>query len=152
MRLNNRSLSEIDKHRTSTFAQWLLDVENGQIGIPDDSDPDNTSWVDIPDEYCIPNDDNGVPNLTNFIYDADTLHHPSAQKLQEKAIICLKNDTTDVINAKILSLLTTTTQTYLSYDDAIPYTHDGGEVELLYPKEYLKSFLCRLATTQTDSK
>ncbi|GJZ69211.1 DNA helicase [Tanacetum coccineum] len=81
MRLNNRSSSEIDKHRTTMFAQWLLDVGNGQIGMPDDSYPENTSWVDIPDEYCIPNDDNGIPNLINFIYDADTLHHPSAEKL-----------------------------------------------------------------------
>ncbi|GJR43766.1 DNA helicase [Tanacetum coccineum] len=139
MRLNNQILSEIDKHRTTTFARWLLDNGNGQIGIPDDSDPDNTSWVDIPDEHCIPNDDDGIPNLINFIYDADTLHHPSAVKLQEKPIVCPKNDTADIINNKILSLLTTTTRTYLSYDDAIPHTHDDGEIELLYPKEYLNS-------------
>nr|GEY46292.1 DNA helicase [Tanacetum cinerariifolium] len=139
MRMNNKSLSEIDKHRTTTVAQWLLDVGNGQIGITDDSDPDNTSWVDIPDEYCIPDDDNAVPNLINFIYDADTLCYSSAQKLQEKAIVCPKNDTADIINDKILSLLTTTTRTYLSHDDAIPHTHDGGEIELLYPKEYLNS-------------
>ncbi|GJT02293.1 DNA helicase [Tanacetum coccineum] len=139
MRLSNKNLSEVDKHRTAVFAQWLLDIGNGNIGIPDDSDQENTSWVDIPDEYCIPNDDNGLTNLINFIYDDDTLHHPSAQKLQEKAIICPKNDMTDVINNKILSLLTTTTRTYLSYDEAIPHGHDGGEVELLYPKEYLNS-------------
>ncbi|GJU84109.1 DNA helicase, partial [Tanacetum coccineum] len=139
MRLNNESLSEVDKDRTTTFAQWLLNIGNGQIGIPDDSDLDNTSWVDIPDEYCIPNDDNGIPNLINFIYDAETLHYPSAEKLQEKAIICPKNDTANMINNTILSLLTTTTRTYLSYDDAIPHTHDGGEIELLYPKEYLNS-------------
>ncbi|GJZ43803.1 DNA helicase [Tanacetum coccineum] len=139
MRLNNENLSEVDKHKRTTFAQWLLDIGDGQIGIPDDSDLDNTSWVDIPDEYCIPNDDNGIPNLINFIYDADTLHYPSVEKLQEKAIICPKNDTTDMINNTILSLLTTPTRTYLSYDDDIPHTHDGGEIELLYPKEYLNS-------------
>ncbi|GKB15919.1 DNA helicase [Tanacetum coccineum] len=139
MRLNNESLSEVDKDRTTTFVQWLLNIGNGQIGIPDDSDLDNTSWVDIPNEYCIPNDDNGIPNLINFIYDEETLRYPSAHKLQEKAIICPKNDTADMINNTILSLLTTTTRTYLSYDDAIPHTHDGGEIELLYPKEYLNS-------------
>ncbi|GJX23884.1 DNA helicase [Tanacetum coccineum] len=139
MRLNNNNLTEIEKQRRSTFAQWLLDIGNGQIGTPDDSDPDNTSWVDIPDEYCIPNDNDGLTSLINFIYDNDTLHHPSAEKLQEKAIICPKNDTADTINDKILSLLTTTTRTYLSYDEAIPHTHDGGEIELLYPKEYLNS-------------
>ncbi|GKC13529.1 DNA helicase [Tanacetum coccineum] len=139
MRLNNKNLSEVDNHRIAGFAQWLLYIGNGEIGIPDDSDSENTSWVNIPDEYCIPNDDNGITNLINFIYDYDTLQYSSAQKLQEKAIICPKNDMADVINNKIMSLLTTTTRTYLSYDEAIPHGHDGGEVELLYPKEYLNS-------------
>ncbi|GJX98975.1 DNA helicase, partial [Tanacetum coccineum] len=139
MRLNNKNLSEVDNHRIAVFAQWLLDIGNGNIGIPDDSDQENTSWVNIPDEYCIPNDDNAITNLINFIYDYDTLQYSSAQKLQEKAIICPKNDMADVINNKIMSLLTTTTRTYLSYHEAILHGHDGGEVELLYPREYLNS-------------
>ncbi|GJZ46103.1 DNA helicase [Tanacetum coccineum] len=132
MLLDNENLSEINRHRTAVFAEWLLDIGNGKIGTLDDSDPENTSWIDIPNEYCIPNDENGITNLIDFIYDDDTLHYPSAQKFQEKAIICPKNNVADVINTKILSLLTTTTRTYLSYDD------DRG-VKLLYPKEYLNS-------------
>ncbi|GKA60376.1 DNA helicase [Tanacetum coccineum] len=139
MRLDNENLSEINRHRTAVFAEWLLDIGNIKIGTLDDSDPENTSWIDIPNEYCIPNDENGITNLIDFIYDDDTLHYPSAQKFQEKAIICPKNNVADVINTKILSLLTTTTRTYLSYDDAIPHGHDGGEVKLLYPKEYLNN-------------
>ncbi|GKF24149.1 hypothetical protein Tco_0076471, partial [Tanacetum coccineum] len=27
----------------------------------------------------------------------------------------------------------------ISYDDTVPHGHDGGEVELLYPKEYLNT-------------
>nr|GEU66750.1 helitron helicase-like domain-containing protein [Tanacetum cinerariifolium] len=87
--------------------------------------------VMLGDEYCIPNDDNAILNLINFIYDADTLRYPSAQKLQEKAIVCPKNDTAGIINDKILSLFTITTRTYLNHDDAIPHTHDGEEIELL---------------------
>ncbi|GKB33691.1 DNA helicase [Tanacetum coccineum] len=87
----------------SSFAQWLLDVRNGQIGTPDDSDPENTSW------------------------------------LQDNAIICPKNDMEDTINSKILSLLSTTTRVYISYDDVVPHGHDGGEIELLYPREYLNT-------------
>ncbi|GJT69723.1 DNA helicase [Tanacetum coccineum] len=123
----------------SSFAQWLLDIGNGQIGTPGDSDPENTSWIDIPDEYCIPNDDQGITQLIKFIYDDDTLQHPSAVKLQDKAIIYPKNDMADTINAKILSLLSTTTRVYISHGDVVPHGHDGGEVELLYPKEYLNT-------------
>ncbi|GJY75074.1 DNA helicase, partial [Tanacetum coccineum] len=130
MRLNNSNLQDIDRERVSIFAQWLLDIGNGNIGTPDDCDPENCSWVDIPEHYCIPDDGDGISNLINFIYDNETLHYPSAVKLQDKAIVCPKNDTTDIINNKILSLLPGRTYTYLSYDDAIPYGHDGEEVEL----------------------
>nr|GEW17398.1 DNA helicase [Tanacetum cinerariifolium] len=116
-----------------------LDVGNGNIGTPDESDPENSSWIHIPDQYRIPDDENEISNLINFIYDDETLRYPSAVKLQDKAIVCLTNDTADAINAKIMSLLSGTTHTYISYDDAIPHGHDGREVELLYPREYLNT-------------
>ncbi|GJV37849.1 DNA helicase [Tanacetum coccineum] len=49
MRLSNRTLHETDKEKVGTFANWLLDIGNGNIGAPDEVDPENTSWVDIPD-------------------------------------------------------------------------------------------------------
>ncbi|GKC81940.1 DNA helicase [Tanacetum coccineum] len=139
MRLNKQELPATDREKVTLFAQWLLDTRNGHIGTPDQSDPENTSWVDIPEEYCIPNDSHGISRLINFIYDDDTLYNPSAAKLHEKAIVCSKNDVADVINAKILSLLPGASRVYISYDDAIPHGHDGGEVEMLYPKEYLNT-------------
>ncbi|GKC87089.1 DNA helicase, partial [Tanacetum coccineum] len=104
MRLNNSNLQDIDRERVSIFAQWLLNVGNRNIGTPNDCDPENYSWVDIPEHYCIPEDRDGILNLIDFIYDNETLHYPSAVKLQDKAIVCPKNDTTDIINNKILSL------------------------------------------------
>ncbi|GJZ20343.1 DNA helicase [Tanacetum coccineum] len=139
MRLNNQSLQPADRENVTAFAQWLLDIRNGHIGTPDESDPENTTWIHIPKEYCIPNDDHRISTLINFIYDDDTLHNLSAIKLQEKAIVCSKNDVADAINAKILSLLLGKTRVYISYDDAIPHGHDGGEVEMLYPREYLNT-------------
>nr|GFA22128.1 DNA helicase [Tanacetum cinerariifolium] len=81
----------------------LIDEPNHLFG--DKSDPENTSWVDIPEEYYIPNNSHGISRLINFIYDDDTLYNLPAAKLQGKAIVCSKNDVADVINAKILSLL-----------------------------------------------
>nr|GEU96464.1 F-box domain-containing protein [Tanacetum cinerariifolium] len=133
------NLQDIDMKRVSIFAQWLLDIGNGKIGTPDECDPENCSWVDILEHYCIPDDGNGISNLINFIYDNETLRYPSAMKLQDKAIVCPMNDTTDIINNKILSLLPGRAYTYLSYDEAIPHGHDRGEVELFYPREYLNT-------------
>ncbi|GKF62362.1 DNA helicase, partial [Tanacetum coccineum] len=139
MRLTHGNLQEADREKVSTFAQWLLDTGDGLIGTPDELDPDSTSWVHIPDDYRIPDDENGMVNLIKFIYDDRTLQNPTPQELQEKVIISPKNETVDVVNDKVMSLLPGRTYVYLSYDDALPHGHDGGEVELLYPKEYLNS-------------
>nr|GFC18217.1 DNA helicase [Tanacetum cinerariifolium] len=101
----NHLFGATDREKVTSFAQWLLDIGNGHIGTPDKSDPENTSWVDIPEEYYIPNKSHGISRLINFIYDDDTLYNLPAAKLQGKAIVCSKNDVADVINAKILSLL-----------------------------------------------
>ncbi|GJU50580.1 DNA helicase [Tanacetum coccineum] len=116
-----------------------LDVGNGHIDMQDESDLENTSWINIPDDYCIPDDKNGISNLIKFIYDDETLHNPAAVKLQDKAIVCPKHNMADVINAKVLFMLLGRTHTYISFDDAIPHGYDGVEVELLYPKDYLSS-------------
>nr|GEZ53531.1 DNA helicase [Tanacetum cinerariifolium] len=85
------------------------------------------------------NDENDVTKLINFIYDEHTLLHPTAKDLQDKAFVCPKNDTADVINAKIMNMLLGHNTTYISNDEAMPYGHDGSEVELLYPTEYLNT-------------
>ncbi|GJZ29210.1 DNA helicase [Tanacetum coccineum] len=110
-RLSNDSMNEADREKVAMFAKWLLDIGDGHLGTPDELDPENTSWVDIPDDYRIPDDENGLVNLIKFIYDDHTLQHPTPR----------------------------TPHVYQSYDEALPHGHDGGEVELLYPREYLNT-------------
>ncbi|GKC54333.1 DNA helicase [Tanacetum coccineum] len=139
MRLADENMDETQKEKVSTFAKWLLDVGDGSIGIPDECDPDNTSWVEIPDIYRIPDDENSITNLIRFIYDDDTLQYPTPQKLQEKVIVCPKNEIVDIINAKVMSTIPGRAHIYTIYDEALPHGHDGGEIEMLYPKEYLNT-------------
>nr|GEU62923.1 DNA helicase [Tanacetum cinerariifolium] len=49
MRLTNGSMNEADREKVATFAKWLLDIGDGHLSTPD-VDPQNTSWVDIPDD------------------------------------------------------------------------------------------------------
>ncbi|GKB41884.1 DNA helicase [Tanacetum coccineum] len=39
------------------------DIENGHIGTPDEFDPEKTTWIDILEEYCIPNDNHGISTI-----------------------------------------------------------------------------------------
>ncbi|GKB53886.1 DNA helicase [Tanacetum coccineum] len=58
-----------EKEEVSTFANWLLNVGDGTVDVPDESDPDIVSWIEIPGKYRIPDDETGLTKLIHFIYD-----------------------------------------------------------------------------------
>ncbi|GJV17989.1 DNA helicase [Tanacetum coccineum] len=139
MRLLQPGKDETEQRLACSFASWLLDIGNGKIGEPAADDIQNSSWITVPQRYCIPDDNNGLSNLINFIYDKDTLQHPTAQELQHKAIVCPRNDTADIINTEILKMVDGNSIIYRSSDEAVPLGNDRGATELLYPMEYLNT-------------
>ncbi|GJQ92839.1 DNA helicase [Tanacetum coccineum] len=139
MRLHDRNMNETERQKVTTFAKWLLDIGDDHLGTSDEVDPENASWVDIPDDYRIPDDENGTLNLIRFIYDDNTLQIPTPQQLQEKVIVCSKNEVVDIVNTKVMSMIPGRPHVYGSYDEALPHGHDGGEVLLLYPREYFNT-------------
>ncbi|GJV43475.1 DNA helicase [Tanacetum coccineum] len=113
MRLLRSNLTDEQRKRSEVFAKWLLDVSNGEICDNDQQDNEDTSQIIVPQEYCIDPSKEGFSKLINFIYDDATLKAPTTSTLQEKAIVCPKNDTTDEVNAKILSSTKGVMKTYL---------------------------------------
>nr|GEU65186.1 DNA helicase [Tanacetum cinerariifolium] len=112
---------------------------HGEIGEPDEDNDEDTSWITIPQQYCLTPGEPGLSKLIDFIYDDATLKAPTTSALQEKAIMCPKNDTADAVNAKILSTVESATKTYLSRDEAIPMGRETSETKLLYLMEYLNT-------------
>lgn len=139
MRLQRPFMTQREHEETKQFSEWLLDIGNGNIGSPDDVDPQNASWVRIPDAHCLPPTEEGKLELMEFIYDRQSLETPTPSSFQEKAIVCPKNETTDLINAQILEKIPGNSYIYTSVDEAVPIGNDGGATELLYPIEYLNS-------------
>ncbi|GKE31865.1 DNA helicase [Tanacetum coccineum] len=139
MRLMQPVNDQAEQNLTRVSAAWLLDIGNGSIGEPNTNDPHNSSWIHIPERYSIPDDEYGVSKLIDFIYDKHTLQNPTAQELQQKAIVCPRNGTADSINSEILKMVEGESVIYKSSDEAIPLRNDGGVTELLYPTEYLNN-------------
>ncbi|XP_071728495.1 uncharacterized protein [Rutidosis leptorrhynchoides] len=139
MRLQHESTSTSSRDSIERFSKWLLDVGNGNIGEPDIEDPFNSSWINIPEEYRIKDDENGIQSLISFIYNPEMLINPTALELQSAAIVFLKNDDADMINNVIVSTIQKSNKTYYSNDEAKPYGNDRGESEVLYPNEYLNT-------------
>ncbi|XP_071714826.1 uncharacterized protein [Rutidosis leptorrhynchoides] len=125
---------------------WMPPLLAHICGSPDEQDPENARWVKIPDEYCIPDNEDGLANLISFIYPRESLQNPTAVELQQKAIACPKNDAADAINKTIVDMVDGPIKTYHSLDTATPHGNDGCESELLYPVKYLNTlnFPCLL--------
>ncbi|GJS98503.1 DNA helicase [Tanacetum coccineum] len=131
--------SEHEKERVQRFLSWLLDIGDGNIGEPDETDIENLLPREFPTKSCIIDNDDVVNKLISFIYDEQTFQTPVAEDLQKKVIVCPKNKTEDTINSHVLSLLNHECRVYPSSDEATPHGNDGGETELLYPNEYLNT-------------
>ncbi|XP_071699106.1 uncharacterized protein [Rutidosis leptorrhynchoides] len=127
MQLQRPGLTLLEKKEISDFSDWLLSIENGQVGSPNEQDPENARWVQIPDEYCIPDNEDGLANLISFIYPRESLQNSTTVELQQKAIVCPKNDAADAINKTIVDMVDGPIKTYHSLDTATPHGNDGGE-------------------------
>ncbi|PWA50520.1 DNA helicase [Artemisia annua] len=115
-------------------------IGDGNIGEPDEENSREAAWIKIPSQYQIPDDETSMQKLIDFIYDKDTLQQPTAQVLQQKAIVCPKNETANIINEHILSQVEGQSVVYLSTNEAIPLGKDGAATEMSYPPEYLNTF------------
>ncbi|GJS53678.1 DNA helicase [Tanacetum coccineum] len=81
MGLLRSGLTNEEQQHSKTFAKWLLNVGNGEIGEPDEENDQDNSWITIPPEYLIIPDETGLSQLIDFIPDA-TLKTPNAGALQ----------------------------------------------------------------------
>ncbi|GJZ33516.1 DNA helicase [Tanacetum coccineum] len=138
MRLAKPDITLEELSLVNSFA-WLLDIGDGKTGRLSEEDPENTSWIDIPASYCLTPDEQGLSKLIDFIYDQSTLHTPSTMTLQQKAIVCPKNETADIINSKVLDMVPGESTSYMSQDEATPTGNDGAETEMLYLVEHLNT-------------
>ncbi|GJW14758.1 hypothetical protein Tco_0018891 [Tanacetum coccineum] len=85
MLLQRSGLTNEEHKHSETFAKWLLDVGDDEIGEPEEEDQDN-SWIIIPPEYSVDNDETSLSRLNNFIYDDTTLKTPTAGSLNDEVI------------------------------------------------------------------
>ncbi|GKD18450.1 DNA helicase [Tanacetum coccineum] len=124
MRLLHLDLRDYERENISNFLMWLIDIGDGNSGTPDESNTDDSSWVHIADELCIPNNESATSKLIRFIYEEQTLQQPSARELQHMVIVCPKNETADIINNQVLSMVKHESRTYNSFDEAAPCEND----------------------------
>lgn len=137
MRLNGNEIHSNNRVEVENFSKWLLEIGDGVLGTPDIEDPINTKGITIPSQFLIPYNDKAIGKLINFIYDESTLKNPLQTNISQKAIVCPKNETADIINTIILGMTSTNNVTYLSVDSITPLASNEEQTDILYPIEYL---------------
>ncbi|KAL7601903.1 hypothetical protein Lser_V15G26956 [Lactuca serriola] len=90
--------SAIEKIRD--FADWLLDIGEGNLGGPNDSE----AIVDIPRDIVITNPHDPISSLISFVYPSLLDNFNIADYFQERAILAPKNEVVQEINDRLLSL------------------------------------------------
>ncbi|CAI9271578.1 unnamed protein product [Lactuca saligna] len=109
--------------------------------IPDTDDPDNTSWVQIPDSLLIPPGPNVLQDLIQFVYGDSILINPTAKDLSERTIVCPTNEVPDKINNMILETITASGVVYNNTDSMQPNGKHTADPEGLYPTDYLNELI-----------
>ncbi|KAI3505740.1 hypothetical protein L1887_27949 [Cichorium endivia] len=137
MRLSSNDNSTIETQRCLHFANWLLDIGNGEIGEPDSQKSANATVVDIPEHMLVSESENAIQSLIDFVYGSAVLLNPMPATLCNRAIICPKNETTHQINQMVLDKNQSRSRVYRSTDTVTPRTDKSADLDLLYPEEYL---------------
>nr|KAJ0210227.1 hypothetical protein LSAT_V11C400191970 [Lactuca sativa] len=114
------------------FARWILNIGDGLLGCPNTDDPDNTSWVQIPESLLIPSEPSALKDLIQFVYGDCILTHPIAIDVSQREIVCPTNEVADKINNIVLKAIT---------NSGVPNGKHTSDLEGLYPIEYLNELV-----------
>ena len=119
MRLMHSNLSHEEHEWLRGFAKWTLNVGNNSVqgySLLGVSEPD---WIEIPDEFLINNDNNGLKNLIEFVYHNLVDRFKDDSYFRYRCILAPLNSDVDELNYRILEMLPGNSHTYLSNTDSV---------------------------------
>ncbi|KAM0041315.1 putative DNA helicase transcription factor B3-Domain family [Helianthus debilis subsp. tardiflorus] len=103
-----RSTSEIED--INNFAKWLLDLGEGNVGCPNDSE----ASIEIPPDLLINDTSDPISSLIDFVYPSILDNYNNHNYFSERAILAPKNEVVHEINDRLLALFPGEEREYLS--------------------------------------
>ncbi|GJU56647.1 ATP-dependent DNA helicase PIF1-like protein [Tanacetum coccineum] len=100
---------------------------------------DEATWIEIPKRFLIKEWTNPIEHIVQETYPDFTTRQHDDDYLKERAILTLRNDDADAINAYMFKKLAGDTITYNSDDEICKASTDTLEQHNLYPVEFLNS-------------
>lgn len=130
--------SSADTDCNKEFADWILQVGNGEIGDQNDGE----SYLQIPPDMLIEDSADGVKNLLDFVYPNIISHISAPDFFQERAILAPTNDSVQHINDLLLSHIPGESNEYLSSDSICKTESACEETSEIYSTEFLNNISC----------
>ncbi|XP_021985330.1 uncharacterized protein LOC110881355 [Helianthus annuus] len=86
--------------KINSFAKWLLDLGEGNVGGPNDGE----TTIEIPQDLLITDASDPIASLIDFVYPSILENVNNHNYFSERAILAPKNDVVHEINDRLLSM------------------------------------------------
>ncbi|XP_071723503.1 uncharacterized protein [Rutidosis leptorrhynchoides] len=116
MRLKQPNMTDNEKEVVQEFANWIVKVGEGDVPRVSFKADEDENWIKIPEKYLIKAGPDPVYTIFNEVYPDFLRQYSNADYLKRRSILTPLNDTVNIINSQILSLMPGDVQSYLSYD------------------------------------
>jgi len=134
MRLTALTSSREEQKKTQEFAEWILSIGDGLTG-----DKDDEAWIKIPEDLILQKGEDELKTIVNSTYPDLSSNYKNRTYLEERAILCPRNEMVDEINSYIMSQIPGEETTYLSSDTVCKAISTKESEDQLYPTEFLNS-------------
>jgi hypothetical protein len=121
-----------EKKRLQDFVEWILDIGDGKT-----SSDDGDEVIQIPDDILLEKGDDPRERIINSTYPDLLSNYRERTFLEERAILCPRNDTVQEINDYIMDKLRGEEMVYRSCDSVCTASTYGSDE--LYPTEFLNT-------------
>ncbi|XP_022032917.1 ATP-dependent DNA helicase PIF1-like [Helianthus annuus] len=132
MRLTvGRSTSDIEE--INSFAKWLLDLGEGNVGGPNDGE----ATIEIPQDLLIADASEPIASLIDLVYPSILENVNNHNYFSERAILAPKNDVVHEMNDRLLSMFQGEEREYLSSDSLCPTEDANSTQQRIYSSDVL---------------
>src|SRR4051812_15546603 len=134
MRLKCLSDDPIQKQKVAEFAEWILQIDDGKTTSDEGED-----WIKIPKDLLLEKGENRNEQIVKSIYPNLLQNYHERDYLEERAILCPRNDTVKETNDHIMSQIQGEEVTYLSLDTVCKATTNSNIMMNMQPTEFLNT-------------
>ncbi|XP_071694482.1 uncharacterized protein [Rutidosis leptorrhynchoides] len=134
MRLGGLGASSTDAD-TRKFAEWILEIGNGNVGESEDGVFD----IEIPQDLLITDSVDPIGSMISTIYPEYLLNLANLQYYQQRVILAPTHEVVDIINDRMMHCLEGEERSYLSSDSICASQRDTDFNSELYNTDFLNS-------------